>query len=317
MTTLQRRRELLQRLYGFDFPEDFYRFWDFANRLKPLEPLLALYDSLGVVLTGPFEVLAGRFDHVTPPLSPYLHWRYYMDPPEFFTVLVGDTDGLHWGYYLDAPPDPAGCVAHCYANDALEIAKDGDTLFEAIRLWLEEALAQSHQDVDYGLEDAAILMENRATLGRLRQSLQAYATEDRPENEDEYVEKYCRLPPRRDQLVVAATRDLAGIVVPPDLYRPLSPKDKKLWRHLFDEEDHRDVIGEARQALRCGFPGTALKLGKDLWTIPNERNMAYAYELLDAAYAALGRDLLRRVLQVHRDHRDRPWLDVLHQDESC
>ncbi len=104
------RRQQLRELYGFDFPDDFFRFWEFVNRLQPLEPLKALLD-LSIQLVGPFEVLAGRFDGRTPRFSLLLHWRYYLDPPEFFTVLAGGEEGRHWGYYLDDPPTCSGCVA--------------------------------------------------------------------------------------------------------------------------------------------------------------------------------------------------------------
>src|SRR5262245_1516572 len=131
------RRSQLRELYGFDFPEHLFRFWDFARLLRPLEPLQAL-DDLSLALVGPFEVLAGRFDRRSPRLSIHLHWRYYFDPPEFFTVLAGGGDGLHWGCYLDDPADGSGCVASYYAQDAFEMAVDGDDLFEAVRLFLEE-----------------------------------------------------------------------------------------------------------------------------------------------------------------------------------
>ena len=47
------RREQLRALYGFDFPDDLFRFWQFVNRLQPLEPLYALGEELGVTLVGP------------------------------------------------------------------------------------------------------------------------------------------------------------------------------------------------------------------------------------------------------------------------
>ncbi len=104
-----------------------------------------------------------------------------------------------------------------------------------------------------------------------------------------------------------------GIVVHPELYRPLSLKDKALWRRLWKEADPLELVEEARQALRDGYPGTALKLGKELWAVGGNRNSDYAFELLDAAYPALGRDVLRAVLRAHRAGRDRPWLDVLQE----
>ena len=121
------RRRRLRQLYGFDFPDDLFRFWEFVNRLRPLEPLAALAD-VGVHLAGPFDVLAGRFDRRTPRHSPLLHWRYHNDPPEFFTVLLGDTDGLHWGYYLDDPANCSRCVASYYTNDAFELMHSGTSI---------------------------------------------------------------------------------------------------------------------------------------------------------------------------------------------
>src|SRR5689334_4261906 len=126
-TVLEQRRARLRQLYGFDFPDDLFRFWEFVTRLRPLEPLEALREAVGVTLVGPFEVLAGRFDRHRPRLSQLLHWRYHDDPPEFFTTLAGDTDGLHWGYYLDDPSRGEGCVASYYARDAYELSPDGDT----------------------------------------------------------------------------------------------------------------------------------------------------------------------------------------------
>src|SRR5436305_1145470 len=137
---LSRRREQLRALYGFDFPDDLFRFWEFANRLRPLEPLQALADSLDLTLVGPFDVLA---------------------------------EGM-------------------------------------------------------------------------------------------------------------------GIVVPPQLYRHIILENTRYWPYLKKTDDPIRVIDEARTALAEGFPGTALKVGKDLWALGGARKTACAYELLDAAYEALG-----------------------------
>src|SRR5436305_862702 len=120
MSSSQRRSQL-RDLYGFDFPDDLFRFWDFANRLRPLEPLRAL-EMFDMHLVGPFEVLAGRFDGRQTRYSQLLHWRYYADPPEFFTVLAGRGEGLHWGYFLDEPGEPPPCVAGYFASDLYEIS---------------------------------------------------------------------------------------------------------------------------------------------------------------------------------------------------
>src|SRR6516162_9147974 len=118
---VKNRRLQLQQMYGFDFPEDLFCFWEFINRVSPLEPLTALAETAGVHLVGPFEVLAGRFDGRVSPYHQHLHWRYADDPPEFFTVVAGGADGLHFGYYLDDPGERSGCIASYYAEDVFEL----------------------------------------------------------------------------------------------------------------------------------------------------------------------------------------------------
>src|SRR5207302_3936022 len=115
VSQVKNRRQQLRDLYGFDFPEDLFRFWDFVNRLAPLEPLTAVA-AAGLHLVGPFEVLAGHFDGRSSPYHQHLHWRYANDPPEFFTVLAG-AEGFHYGYYLDDPLKPTCCAASYFAID--------------------------------------------------------------------------------------------------------------------------------------------------------------------------------------------------------
>jgi hypothetical protein len=313
-TPLQRRRARLRQAYGFDFPDDFFRFWEFAGRLRPLEPLQALAEPLHVTLVGPFEVLAGRFDGRSPRYDLRLHWRYYDDPPEFFTVLAGDSDGLHWGYYLDDPAAAQGCVASYWARDAFELSSGGDTLFEALRLELEHRWRDCQDYQAEAPERAAAYEAQLDHIEQLREQLCRYGTGDRPETGDEYVEVYSGMTARAER-IVAETKEGMGVVVPAERYRPLALPDRQLWRYLRKEPDPVDVVEEARQALRAGFPGTALKLGKDLWATTGATKTAYACELLDGAYAALGREALREVLRVHRANRDLPSVDILEMEE--
>jgi hypothetical protein len=307
-----KRCDQLRSLYGFDFPDDLFDFWEFANRLRPLEPLAALTDDLGLTLVGPFEVLAGRFDGRSPRLSPLLHWRYYLDPPEFFTVLAGGEDCRHWGYFLDDPVTGFGCVADYYAYENFDLTDDGDTLFEAVRLELEYGCLYA----DYRPEDGAYPPEYEEELHRadaLRKAIMRYATADRSEVGEAYTDKYGGRS-RRLEHIVAETYEGMGIIAPPEMYRPLSLPDKKLRSLLYNQDDPVAIVQEGRQALRDGFPATALKLGKELWPLHGKQRTAYAYELLDAAYAALGRDMLRRVLHVHRQNRDLPSVDIFSEE---
>ena len=54
------------------------------------------------------------------------------------------------------------------------------------------------------------------------------------------------------------------------------------------------LVAEALALLNAGKPGAALKLGRDLWCWAGE--FPECYDLLDAAYGALGREPLRHML---------------------
>jgi hypothetical protein len=312
---LAKPREQLRCLYGLDFPDDFFRFWEFVNRLRPLEPLAALAETCGIHLVGPFEVLAGRFDRRSPRHSMLLHWRYTNDPPEFFTVLLGHTDGLHWGYYLDDPATQSGCVASYYTNDAFELMTDGATLFEALRLQLEQQYRDCLDYRDHDPDNARDYEATLAALADLRHAVQRYETGQRSEVGEAYVEKYVA-ERQRAKHIVARTQEGMGVVAPAESYRPLSLKDAVLWKKLWRQSDPAALVEEARAALRDGYPATALKLGKDLWAVGGQQHTEYAYELLDAAYTALKRDPLREVLREHRSHRHLPLVDVLALEEQ-
>jgi hypothetical protein len=299
------RRKLLRALYGFDFPDDLFRFWEFANRLRPLDPLAALADWMELRLVGPFDVLAGRCDRHRPRRSMLLHWRYSTDPPEFFTVLAGDD--LHWGYWLDDPPNGPVCVSSYYANEVFELSADDDNLFEAVRFHLEFWYEGDEDDGD-------VTEETQARNDVLRKALNRYVP-NRPETGEAYTDQYSGRA-ARNALIVAETEESMGVVVPPETYRPLSRKGKRYLPYLRKTDDPADVVEEARRALRDGFPGTALKVGKDLWAVGGERKTEYAHELLDAAYAALGRDVLREVLRVHRENPALPTVDLLEPESS-
>jgi hypothetical protein len=313
MSTRPDRRALLRDLYGFDFPEELFVFWDFATRIRPLEPLQALTEVIDLHLVGPFEVLAGRFDNRNPHCPMILHWRYHDDPPEFFTVMGGGTGGFHRGYYLDDLAATECCVASYYTNAAFEMHPEGDSLFEVVRLHLERRYRDcaEHRHNDPG--DAFEREMTMRQIDEIRSRLMRLATRDRPESGADYEESY---PERstRSRRVVGATREGMGIVVPPATYRPFSLKDKALWRQLRKEEALADLVAEAEQALREGFPGTALKLGKDLWAIGGERQSKHAFELLDSAYTALGRTVIRDVLRAHRAHRKLASVDILENE---
>ncbi len=292
--TEEQIRQTLKDAYLIDFPEDLFQFWEFVKSLEAEKPLNTFLGALGLRLEGPFQVLAGEAE---PSQGWYLGIRYYDDPPEFFLVFSGDTDGLHWGYWFDDPDNsPTFSVADYYSRDAYEITEDGGTLFEAFRLHLERCHDSTLENIETDPNAEQYHAEYQADLEEyalIRARLMQYATANRPEIGDEYVEQYAWAGGDRD--VVAETFDGMGIVILDHLYRPLSIEDQELRKRAIDGDDLSDVIAEAYQALAEGFPGTAFQLGKDLW-IGNGQQKQEAYRLLGSAYTVLNRPTLATLL---------------------
>lgn len=303
---METRKQQLQRMYGFEFSDEFFAFWELAQRADAEAGKNVVRDTLGLSLVGPFDVLAGKFDDVTPRFDPLLHYRYYLDLPEFFTIFCGDTDGLHFGYWLDDPAQGVGCVASYYRNDAYLLINNGDTLFEAVRHQLERYYDGTLELIEDEPDEADAYKADMEWQDSFRVQLMRYATGDRSEIGQEYTDKHRQSSKRA---VVAPTYEGIGIVVPPHLYRTptlVNPHDS-----MEPEADAAPIMAEAQQALRDGFPGTALQLGHDLWILGADRHTSEAIELLTSAYDALNRPLLAHVTRVHAQNRSLPSVSVL------
>lgn len=61
----------------------------------------ALDATLGLKLVGPFEILSGAHKASKKSVpNLHLHWRFFYDPPEFQTILLGNQATQHHiGYY--------------------------------------------------------------------------------------------------------------------------------------------------------------------------------------------------------------------------
>ncbi|MBL8170399.1 MAG: DUF2228 domain-containing protein [Acidobacteria bacterium] len=275
-------QKVLETSFGFPFPDDFFRFQDFLQVLK--ERGLSLGESLlGLFPANVFQV----FDEVPEPNTD-LETRFWRDPPEFVTLLIGNVDGLHWGYYVDAPEHSPYPVAHYYHNDSFELEIDGD-LFAAVSNYV----ADERQNFENLLKDDPASAEHYQA--KLRQ-LDAFM---------EVLTPYLGQAPISRQ-VVAQTRDGMGIVVPAELYVPLLPKDPFQDALYYPSADEVRSFKElALASLQNGCPGAALKLGKDLWDYA--AYFEISCELLDIAYGALGRPLLQnRLARIRQDRRQSP-----------
>lgn len=289
MTDAERR---VREFYGFDFPADFFRV---AERLPTLPPG-ALGRACDMHPAFPFEVAAGRPARDFPD-RPEWQDRYYHDLPEFVTIFTGTADGRHWGYFFDAPGERPPVVAHYWHNDTFQHNVPGVTLTDAIRYTLNEDeqgfLEMEAEAEGWGKPDDAKFYRDR--LAELRATREALR------------DLWAGRRSRSARQPTASTWDDMGIMVPARLYVPLS--SEPFGRSRADpQRPHIDgLIADARAALAAGKPGAAFKLGRDLWIFAAD--YPESYELLDAAYAALGREPLRRLLAVARawrEHCDAP-----------
>jgi hypothetical protein len=293
--TRESARERLRDLYGFDFPDDFFRFREFLAALP--DGLLA--EAADLRPAFPFAAADGKrpTDH---PKNPLWEDRYYDDPPEFVTLFHGGTDGLHWGYHFDDPGRLPPVVVHYYSRDAYQYGEDGDDVWEAVRHQVES----SHRDFEEGQEneedEPEYYEEKFEELEQVRAVLARHWPARRPEVGEDYLDRYGVT--RRK--ATAPTWDGLGVVLQKKQYRPLKadPIARKPGRI---EPNARAVPGAAEEALKLtadGYPGAALQLGRELWVFPD--HFGTSYRLLDAAYEALGREPLRRLQAAARGWRE-------------
>jgi hypothetical protein len=281
--TEARRQARVQELYGFSFPDDLFAAWDLALRANAREPLRPfappgeqLFELLDVSLVGPFHVLAGEFDARLPAVPMTLHWRHFMDPPEFFTCAKGSVDGLLWGWWFDDPGRLDPWFTSYYTNDAFDLGPPhGRNFFDAARMNIEEIWLGLQENTD-GEQDESERDTLFAWLERLRALVVEYGTGDRKETGEEYFDLYWSCRPPREPTV--CTYEKMGIVVPDDKWRPLSLTGDELKNAIREGSAVESLIKESELALREGFPGTALALGRELW--------AFGSRYQDAAFGA-------------------------------
>ncbi|XP_059500862.1 histone PARylation factor 1 isoform X4 [Stegostoma tigrinum] len=128
-------RQEVRDLYKLQMPEDFYHFWEFCEKQDPENPCEALKSSLGLRLVGPYDILAGKHKATKRSEPNYLlHWRYFYDPPEFQTVINGDSETQHHlGYFRDSPDELPVFVGANEAKNGCSVVQMGNNLFSAVK----------------------------------------------------------------------------------------------------------------------------------------------------------------------------------------
>jgi hypothetical protein len=270
------RREQLRTLYGLEFPEELFALWDWHGTLAG-EAARAFHEVLGITLHGPFDVLAGKLDDLELRYPAILHWRYQYDPPELFTVMVGDTDGLHWGYWFDDPGRLPPVVASFYARDSVDLTEH-ESLAHALATHVEHTRRGLRENRRADRAHAAEYDRDLAALDALD------ATRPKP-----------RAQPQRT--TVADTPEGMGVVVAPAQLAP--------WRRP-DTIEREAILAFVDAEIAARRPGTALLVGRTLW----DGAKKLALDVLVRAYTALDREPLRAVAVAHRAHPAIPSLDI-------
>lgn len=274
--------------FGIHFPNCFFRFQDFVEQLKINHNIDINRCGLQIQLGDIFQVFQPDFESKF--YNPVVTSRYPNDPPEFLTIIHGSSDGLHWGYYLEDPNQPEFIVASYFHRDPLLFSIDGLNLFEAFRKILEKSYEDnSTYQKMYGDQEYQKILEE---LNSIRNILKTYYTQEREEVGEEYLQKYQYV-----REVSTPTRDGMGIVLSKELYCPIHDVNNFLKLDFTPTPEQVDrYMKEALELCDQGIPGTALKLGKDLWCY--EQYKKESYQLLEMSYKALNRRTLSKFLNL-------------------
>ncbi|HEX2900848.1 MAG TPA: ADP-ribosylation family protein, partial [Bacteroidia bacterium] len=223
--------------------------------------------------------------------DPLLRSRYRLDPPEFFTMLGGTTDGLHWGYYGDNPTAGEWVVASYFHSNAYRFSIDGQTLLEAIRFHLERVAASLQEYLVHDAKHAEHYAGQLHVLDRIRTLLQTFETGDRAAQGQNYVDQYAA-----SRTVTAPNSAGIGLVVDGATYCETPEIAALLAQAGWTEAEKVRLLALGHASIDNGFAGTALRIGQELWADASNHFQAVS-ELLDRTYLALGRAELRKALQ--------------------
>uniref|UniRef100_A0A8C2G7C4 Histone PARylation factor 1 n=1 Tax=Cyprinus carpio TaxID=7962 RepID=A0A8C2G7C4_CYPCA len=312
-TTVTEMREEVEKLYKLRMPDDFFQFWEFCKVLNADCPQDALKETLGLRLVGPFDILSKK--HKSSCASQpnfHLHWRYFYDPPEFQTIILGNVDTQHhMGYFRDLPDALPVFIGENEAKKGCTITQMGDNIFAAVLLFLQKKRKERGQQ------------KNEAALDQLEDDLKREA-----ERLDLPMEQKTKAMKQREKKVVTKTFHGAGIVVPVDKnnvgYRELPETDaslKKICKAIAeakDDEERMKAFAPIQEMItfvqfandECDY-GMGYELGIDLFCYGSHYFYKVVRQLLPMAYNLLKRGLFGEILEAHLTSRSQDNLDQL------
>ncbi|XP_029794734.1 histone PARylation factor 1 isoform X2 [Suricata suricatta] len=301
-------RQEVENHYKLSLPEDFYHFWKFCEELDPEKPADSLSTSLGLRLVGPYDILAGKhkMKKKSASLNFNLHWRFYYDPPEFQTIIIGDNKTqFHMGYFRDSPDELPVYVGTNEAKKNCIIVQSGDNVFAAVKLFLMKKLKEVTDK-----KKTSLLKNIDEKLTEAAREL-GYSLEQRTVKMKQ-----------RDKKVVTKTFHGAGLVVPVDKndvgYRELPETDanlKKICKTIVEapsDEDRLKAFAPIQEMMtfvqfandECDY-GMGLELGIDLFCYGSHYFHKVAGQLLPLAYNLLKRNLFAEIIEHHLANRNK------------
>jgi hypothetical protein len=282
----------MKDVYGLRLPRH-VAVWDaFCKSLSSFER--AGLEHVGRSPVGVLEVWFGDggLDRMTRDgLDPRLEMRFRCDPPEFVTIMGGDSDGLHYGLWYDDPSELPTCLAYNYARDSAETSFDERTAIRHIGKRVAECFEGDDAEADPPLS----LMALRAAVSWFAVADDKALSDDGDAN---------RTTPLRGQILAGP-----GPVVPANAGNPRASSSAADHRSdAYRDESRREEvlawIAKAKEELAGGQPAYALTLGRELHWLDSDDYRTQPLDLLTSAYEALGRPALAAIARVHHQHRD-------------
>ncbi|KAB1256013.1 Histone PARylation factor 1 [Camelus dromedarius] len=282
-------REEVERHYRLPLPEDFYHFWRFCEGLDPEKPAV-----------GPYDILAGKHKVRKPArLNCNLHWRFYYDPPELQTIIVGDGNTqFHMGYF------------RLFLMKKLKEVTDKKKT--SLLKNIDEKLTEAARELGFSLEQRSMKMRQR----------------DKRVRSGSGSSMLLEFEGGRFVKVVTKSFHGAGLVVPVDKndvgYRELPETDASLRRicrtiaEAPSDDERLRAFAPVQEMVtfvqfandECDY-GMGLELGTDLFCHGSHYFHKVAGQLLPLAYNLLKRNLFAEIIEDHLAHRSKEDVDQL------
>ncbi|XP_051646166.1 histone PARylation factor 1 isoform X2 [Manacus candei] len=266
--------------YRLRLPEDFYQFWKFCEELDPEKPSDALVSSVGLKLVGPYDILAGK--HKKPKSTDVnfnLHWRFFYDPPEFQTILVGDSKTqYHMGYF------------RLFLSKKLKEVTDKKK--SAVLRDLDEKLTRTAKDLGYSLEQKTMKMKQRDKKVVTKAFHGAGLVVPVDKNDVGYREL-----PETNANLKKICKAIVDAPTDDERVKAFAPIQEMLTFVQFANDE-------------CDY-GMGYELGMDLFCYGSHYFHKTVGQLLPLAYSLLKRNLFAEIIESHLGSRREEGLDQL------